>query len=150
MAATARGKLGKDCRVYRNTATWASPTWSEVTDVKDLTVGDSKSEADASTRASDIKRVRTAMRELSIDIAMLWDPDDAGFVAFRDAYLNGTPIELLILTGDVETAGNEGPRADWEVTKLERTENLEELATANVTIKPGYTANLPTWYTVST
>ena len=45
-------KLGLDARPYRNTAAYASPTWNEVKNVKDLTLSLEAGEADATTRGN--------------------------------------------------------------------------------------------------
>jgi hypothetical protein len=41
-----------EARLYRNTADYASPTWAEVTNVKDVTLNLEKGEVDVTTRAN--------------------------------------------------------------------------------------------------
>ncbi len=45
-------KLGLDARLYRNTGTYASVTWNEVKNVKDLTLSLEAGEADVTTRGN--------------------------------------------------------------------------------------------------
>jgi len=45
-------RLGLDARLYRNTGSYASPTWNFVQNVKDLTLNLEVGEADVSTRGT--------------------------------------------------------------------------------------------------
>ena len=45
-------KLGLDAKLYRNTGTFAAPTWDIIGNVKDLTLNLETGEADVSTRAN--------------------------------------------------------------------------------------------------
>lgn len=143
------GLLGKDCITYRNTGTWASPTWVAITNIKDLTLGVEKATADASTRASAWRKIMTGLLDGTIDWQMVWDTSDAGFTAIKDAFFDGTTIELLILDGAYTVAGSQGLRADFEVTTFTRNEPLEEAVTVDVSVKPGATVNTTTWYTAT-
>ena len=45
-------RLGMDAKLYRNSGSFGSPIWTEVTNVKDLTLNLEKGEADVTTRAN--------------------------------------------------------------------------------------------------
>ena len=45
-------KLGMEAKLYRNTGTYATPTWVEMLNVKDLTLNLEASEADVTTRGN--------------------------------------------------------------------------------------------------
>ena len=139
--------LGLDAKLYRNSGTYQSPNWVEVENVKDVTLGLSKSEADVTTRKNGGWRaILGALKEGVVNFEMLWDTADADFQAFLDAWLNDTAIEVLCLDGDVDTAGCEGLRATMSVTQFERQEPLEEAIKVSVTIKPTYSDHAPEWY----
>ena len=143
--------LGKDCKLYHTAAgTWASPSWDEVTNCRDVTLSVEKDLADASTRAAKWKRHKATLKDGTIEFEMVWDNDDADFNIFRDAFMNDTTIECAAMDGDIDTGGNEGLRADFEVSAFTRSEPLTDVATVAVTLKPAYTDNLPTWYIVTT
>jgi hypothetical protein len=72
---------------------------------------------------------------------MVWNSDDAGFAAIKNAYLNGTAIALAILDG----ADGEGLDADFAITSFSRSENLEDAMTVSVTAKPTYSTRAPAW-----
>jgi predicted secreted protein len=142
--------LGLDAKLYRNTGNYASPTWVEVENVKDVTLGLSKSEADVTTRKNGGWRaIVGALKEGVVSFEMLWDTADTDFQAFLDAWLNDTSIEVLCLDGSVSAGGSEGLRATFSVIQFERQEPLEEAIKVAVTIKPTYADNAPSWHIVA-
>jgi hypothetical protein len=142
-------KLGLDAKLYRNTGTFAAPVWSEIKNVKDVTLNLEAGEADVTTRGNaGWKATVATLKDGSVEFEMVWDTADTDFGAFRDAFLNKTSIELAVLDGDVTVTGTQGLRADFMVTKFTRSEPLEEAITASVTVKPTYSANSPTWLIV--
>jgi hypothetical protein len=80
---------------------------------------------------------------------MVWDTDDAGFTAIKDAYFNDTLIGLAVMDGDVSTQGSQGLWADCMITDFSRDEPLEEAISVKVTAKPTYSANPPIWKEVA-
>ncbi|MGE0606563.1 MAG: phage tail tube protein [Pirellulales bacterium] len=144
-------KLGFEGKAYRNSATYATPTWNEIPNVRDLTLSVEKGEADVTTRiANGWKLSKGALKEASIEFEMLWDSGDTDFIALRDSFLNNTPIDMLILDGAENAAGSQGLRAICDVIGFTREEPLAEAMKVKVTVKPTYDAtNGPTWYTAS-
>ena len=142
-------KAGHACKLYYNTATWASPTWAEIDLARDLTLPLSRDYGDASSRASDFKVGVVGLLDTAVNGQTIWDPSDAGFAALLDACLNGTTVELAIMDGDITTAGSEGLHADFYVTKCDRGEPLGDLVAADFEAKPAATANDPEWMTVA-
>lgn len=142
--------LGMNCKLFRNTGSYASPTWDEVTNTKDVTQTVEKSEADATTRANNGWRATMgALKDATVEFQMVWNPGDADFEAFRDAFLNDTLIDCAALDGDMVTSGSQGLRAEFSVLTFSRNEPLEEVVTVDVTLKPGYTDNAPVWMEVA-
>ena len=142
-------KLGLDAKLFRNTADYATPTWDEITNVRDLTLNLEAGEADVTTRGNDGWRATVAtLKDGSIEFEMVWDSEDTDFTAIRDAFLNKTAVEMAVLDGDVVTTGSQGLRASFMVTSFSRNEPLEEAITVSVTMKPTYSANPPEWMTI--
>ena len=142
-------KLGMEAKLYRNTGTYATPTWVEMTNVKDLTLNLEAAEADVTTRGNAGWRATiAALKDGSIEFEMVWDPADAGFTAIQDAYFNNTTVEFAVMDGDVTSTGTQGLRATMSITKLTRSEPLEQAITVSVTAKPTYSDNAPEWMTV--
>jgi hypothetical protein len=78
---------------------------------------------------------------------MVWDTEDANFTAFKDAFFDGTPIELLVADGSMDAAGAQGLRAVCRIITFTRSEALEEAITVSVTAKPTYSTTPPEWVT---
>jgi predicted secreted protein len=139
-------RLGMDAKLYRNTGTFAAPTWTEVTNVKDLTLNLEKGEADVTTRANGGWRATVGtLKDASIDFQMVWDTADAAFSAIQQAFFGNTNIEFAIMDGVMTDPTSEGLRATFDIFNFTRNEALEEAIMVDVTIKPTYTANAPQW-----
>src|SRR5687767_3650409 len=143
-------KLGLDGKTYRNTGTYAAPTWNELKNIRDLTLSLEKGEADVTTRGNNGWRAIVAtLKDASVEFELVWDTTDDDFIAIRDSYLNNTVLELAIMDGDITTSGSQGLRASFMVTNFSRGEPLEEAMLVSVTVKPTLAANAPTWMTVA-
>ena len=143
-------RLGLDAKLYRNTGTYETPTWVEMTNVKDLTLNLESGEADVSTRGAGGWRATVAtLKDGSIEFEMVWDTEDAGFTAIQQAWFGNTSIEFAVMDGDITTSGSQGLRATFSITKFSRNEPLEEALSVSVSAKPTYAANAPEWMTVT-
>ena len=143
-------KLGLECKLYRNTGTYAVPVWSELSHVKDVALNLEKGEADVTTRANQgWKASKAALKDASIEFDIMWDTSDLGFVALKDAFMNNTTLEVAVMDGPIATVGSEGLRATVEVMKFPRNEPLEEAVTASVALKPTYAEHPPEWMKVA-
>ncbi len=143
-------KLGMEAKLYRNDGTYASPTWVELLNVKDLTLNLEAGEADVTTRGNAGWRATIAsLKDGSIEFDMVWDTTDANFTAIRTAFFAGTNVEFAVMDGDIETTGSQGLRAEMAITGFSRSEALEEAMMVNVNAKPTYSANPPEWKVVA-
>ncbi len=141
-------RLGMDAKLYRNTGTYAAPTWVEVSNVKDVTLNLEKGEADVTTRANNGWRATVGtLKDASIEFQMVWDTVDAGFDAIRQAFFNNTTIEFAVMDGDITDPDSEGLRATFDIFNFTRNEALEEAILVDVSIKPTYADNAPEWIT---
>ena len=143
--------LSQNAKLYRNTGTYASPTWDLIGNVKDLTLSLEKDETDVTTRASGgWKEFVDGMKDATVEFGMLWDTGDADFDAFQGAFINNTSVEILVLDGLVATTGSEGLRATMMVKSFTRNENLGEALMVDVSLRPVKNANsAPVWYTAT-
>lgn len=139
-------RLGLDAKLYRNTASTGSPTWDLVGNVRDVTLNLETGEADVTTRGNDGWRATVGtLKDASIEFEMVWDTGDADFTALKDAFFNGTPIELAVMDGDISASGSQGLRAVCRIINFTRSESLEEAITVSVTAKPTYSTSPPSW-----
>ena len=139
-------RLGMEARLYRNTGTYAAPTWVEVTNVKDVTLNLEKGEADVTTRANQGWRATVGtLKDASVEFQMVWDTNDTAFAAIQQAFFNNTNIEFAVMDGDITDPASEGLRATFDIFNFTRNENLEEAIMVDVSIKPTYADNAPEW-----
>jgi hypothetical protein len=141
-------RIGLNCKLYRNTASYAAPTWVEITGARDVTVPMSKGEAETSTRGSTWKYRKGTLKDVSIDFQLLMEPGDAGFAALLASYTDGTDLELLVLNGAITDVDAEGLRARVEVFSFQDAQPLEGVQAFDVSCKPVYSTNPPTWFKV--
>lgn len=106
-------RLGIDGKVYRNTGTYGTPTWTEITLVKDVQVSPTWSKADSSSRASKVMSDVKAQLALAFTISVKVSLTDAGYIALMDSFVDPDGvIDMLVLNGDTATNGVEGWRFD--------------------------------------
>lgn len=136
-------KRGMDAKLlYKVGGVGEAGDFIELTNVRDVTMGNEKGEADASTRGNNGFRARVGtLKDLTIEFEMVWNTDDAGFTALREAYDANALIGIQCLDG----TGGQGIQADMEVMSFTRTEPLEDVIKANVTLKVGFSDNPPEW-----
>ncbi len=142
--------LGLNAKAYRNSGTWASPTWEIISNLKDVTINLEAGDADVTTRAGGGFRQSVAtLKDGSVDFQMVWDTSDDGFTAFKNAFFNNTSIECSFMDGLIATTGSQGLHADFSVTNFSRSEALEEALMVDVSLKITKSDNTPEWLTVS-
>ncbi len=122
--------LGMNAKLYYGAAGGSAST--EMGNVKDVTLTLEAGEADVTTRANQGWRATApTLRECTAEFEMVWDPDDAGFTAIKNAFLTAGMVALKIL----DKAGGQGPDGDFAITSFSRNEALEEAITVSVTAK---------------
>ncbi len=141
--------LGKDAKAYINKGTTESPTWIEVSIIKDATLEISKSDTDVTTRgAGGWKEVMATLKEASVDFGAVWDKEDECYTILLRSMLFDDVIEMLFLDGDKEVEGSQGLHAMMQVFSFKRDEKLTDALAMDVNVKPCYGAIKPKWVTV--
>ena len=134
-------KLGLDAKLFRGTA--GTQGTIEVTNVKDVSLSLESGEADVTTRkAKGWKLSVTTLKEVSLEITILYDTEDEDFLAFKEAYFSNTPLSLFVTDGDTTAHGLD---ADFSVTGFTVDQPLEEAVTVKVTAKPTASDRAPVW-----
>ena len=142
--------LGMNAKLYYNTGSYASPTWTLIDNVRDLTLNLERGDTDITTRGGAGWRQSVAtLADGSIDFGMVWDTADTVFTAIKNAFVNNTTVEFLALDGLQATTGSQGLRATMAITSFSRNEGLEDALTVDVSAKTAYADNAPEWYTAS-
>ena len=130
------GVIGHDCKIYVNTASWASPTWAEVTIAINVKLSDPTNLVEKMTRGSDFKKYRPGLRDPSLEMDIDNIPGDANFVLIQAAKTGRTPIEFAIMDGDITVSATAGFRGVWEVENFEQDQQQEAHASWSATFKP--------------
>lgn len=133
--------VGLDRKLYRNTASYATPTWAEIENVQDLTINDETTAADASSRKSAFKRYLAGQIDISIEFSSVHDTDDADYEALLDAKRGRTNLDIAAMDGAIATSGNRGVRGEMMVETGNRNQPLDDTDTTDFTLRPALTAN---------
>jgi predicted secreted protein len=125
-------RLGIKAKIFYGAAGSTGIPTNELTNVTDVTLTLDAGEADVTSRDNDGFRATIGgLKECSIEFEMLYLPNDPGFQAIKNAWLNSDQIHLAALTG----TGGEGPVGDFSITGFSRSEPLEEAIKYSVTAK---------------
>ena len=131
--------VGKDCKLYLNGGTYATPVWTEVKNAINVSANLGKGEADVSARFTSWKLTKGALKELEISFTYRHKAgDDTVFDTLLAAYLGDTATEFLVLDAEVTESGAQGPRAFCEIISMNLTQELENAAEYEFTVKPTY------------
>jgi hypothetical protein len=129
--------VGLDAKIYRGTA--GSTATTEMSNIRDATLGDTRAEANISRRGSWFHVIKTTRRSIEVNWTMINDDADADVTALRTAYAANTALAFKI----VDKASGKGVDADFQISKFERSEPDETEQTIAVTIKPTYITRWP-------
>lgn len=144
-------KLGLTAKLYYNSNTYVSPSWVDVSSLirGDVSTNLEKGDADVSTRGSTWRMHAGTLKDLTIEFEMLVRPLSQVYLDFLDAFLNDTLMDVLVLTGDKDQAGNDGVRAVVQVMGFARNEPLEDAITNSVSLMPALDDDdhVPIWVT---
>lgn len=153
-------RIGFECKAYRLTtgsrAAWpgtgAPSNLDEMTNVRDVTMNVTKTEADVTTRGSNgWKQIVGALKDGSVEFESVYDPDDDHFAALMDSFTSSssTPVALAFLDGTAATVGTQGLWGDFMVTGMENSQPLEGAAMVKFTVKLTRSDVPPDWVTTA-
>ena len=114
---------------------YATATWTPGR-CKNVTLNMETAEADVTERGSEWEEILEGLKRASIEIEVVHDPDNAFYVALRNAWKNRSGIALAAMDGSVDSPPVEGLAGNFSVLNMTRTEQLEEAVMATFTIKP--------------
>lgn len=148
--------LGQDGKLYFNDGgTYVSPTWTELKEVKDVTLNLTKETTDVTTRSAlGYREYADGLKDVNVSFKMLWDQTADGYDELLAAYENNTPVDILCVDGvEPPPSGStiKGVRMVCMVSNFSRDETLGEAMWADVEVRPVANADsAPTIYTKTT
>lgn len=141
MAAASAVKPGIKGGVYRNTGTYGSPTWTEITLVKDNSGQIVWDFHEAGARQTNVKLYAKGRVDIPHTLVVRADDADAGYGALADAAVSQTAVvDLLIIDGKITTEGARGVRGEWLVN-ISKDEQIDGVIYPSFEIKPTWSAN---------
>ncbi len=138
--------LGMNAKLYYKEGGYQQDAaWTELTNVRDVTLNLERAEADVTTRANDGWRaIIGALKEGAVEFQMVWETSEAGFESINDAFFNESKIGLAIMDADGVDDGT-GLIGDFAVLNFSREEPLEGPMLVSVSVKLTYSADPPIW-----
>lgn len=133
--------VGINGGLYRNTGSYSTPTWVEITAVRDVTPNAPWDMGDASSRGSRAKLSAKTQMDLSVSAVVRANPADAGYSALYDSSIGTGLLDLLVLNGKLTVEGAKGFRAEWNVSPTTQDQAIGGVIYDTFEMKPGYSSN---------
>ncbi len=142
MAEVAAFKTGVGCGLYRNTATFGTPTFTIQTEVQSVTPSSAWDWVEASSRASAAKLYGKSLVDISYQVVMRADDLATDWETFMAAHWSRTTVmDLLILNGLISVEGVRGVRAEFFCSLDGEPQDIGGSVMSTFTLKPTMTTN---------
>lgn len=141
MAAAAGPKPGILAACYRNSGTYGSPTWSEVTLIRDSNIAAPWDLGDSSIRATRAKLQEKTQIALSGQINVRADDADTAYQALLAAAMaagSSGIIDMMLLDGDIASEGAAGFRAHWNLNFSGQNQEIGGVIYTPFDLSPAY------------
>jgi len=136
-------RTGLQCKTYYNSATYASPTWVEIVNIRDEDLDMTIGEADMSRRASDWEEIVVTLKKGTFNFDVVYKYGDAVFTVLLNAFLNRTAVEFAFADGAIATSGTLYLRATCYVGGVKQNRKLTEGVTYPFTLRVAASDNAP-------
>lgn len=133
----ARVILSRNCKLYRNTGTKASPSWNEITSARDVTLSVAWQEADVSKRGSLYRQTIATQADVSLTFDVVRDADDTDQSTLLTKLFNGDQIELAVAEGAIATGTTNYFRHEFITFGLDKAEALADAKRLTFNMKLG-------------
>jgi len=133
-------KTGHKMKLYRNTGSPDSPSWSLVDEVGDVSIPDlTRGLAELKRRASDFtKNLASLIQSIAIEFRLHNGLDETTFDAIRTNFFSGTAEEWACLSGEFGDSDTEGLRLPALVENFPFDQPLEDVAGHDVRLAVAY------------
>lgn len=142
MPVTRTVRIGLDGYLYRNSGSYASPTWEHMKHVKDLSIAVEVNEVDASDRDSVFALIEKGLVQFTVEFDYRYANGDAEWAALITEVLSrGGGAEFAIMDGDITDTGEVGWRMTAHVMAANQSQELETAMALSITLKPAANAD---------
>ena len=109
--------IGRECKLYYNSGTFGTPTWTEIVRAIDVAYAIASERGNVSSRISKWKMEKKSLNGLELTFGYRYRQGvtDAVFDALRPMALSDTVVEFAVADGTIATTGNEYLRASYQV-----------------------------------
>jgi hypothetical protein len=149
-------QTGFSAKLYRNTGTVATPTWSEIAEIGDLSLnGMERSVAELKRRGKKFtKGLPSLINLMTVEFRFHSGLDGTNFDALNAAFFSGVVSEYAVMSGDITTSGEEGLRLPAFVSSFPWNQPLEDVIGHDMVLTLGYMVEStvevdPNWYAVT-
>lgn len=133
--------IGILSKLYYNTGTYGSPTWTEVTAIGDLAINPVWEEADISTRGSRVRSMKKTIMAIEITGTLKKVPGNSVYADFVDALMSDDLVDILVLDGASTANDTRGYRMDVQVFSGNDDQSLAGGGFLELTLKPNQDTN---------
>jgi hypothetical protein len=107
-------KLGINAKLFYNAGTYGTPSWTEVTQISDLTENIKSQKAECNDRSSPVNKSVITSQDVSWS-GKIKNDESTAFNYFYEAIFEKTTTDVLVLNGGSTTNGVRGFRADVQI-----------------------------------
>ena len=136
-------RLGRDAKLYINTASFGSPTWSAVDNISDLAIEAAWNEAAAPTRESKVEMAAKTQLPLAVTGKMKFDLTDANTGTILDALVSDAVLDIMVLNTPSTVNGGRGYRFECQVFDGSEDQGLGTAIYDAIKFKPYPNSNSP-------
>ena len=147
--------LGIDAAAYINTATmpagWTTPVWSELDAISDLAEKCDWDHAEIIIRRSWVKQGAKTVVDVGVTFKVLREPSNTNYQKLITALRTKTPVDVMILDGDITAVNASGVRYMAQVIKGGGSQNTNEALWREMEFIPfpdGDATHVPAWAVV--
>lgn len=141
-------KTGLNCKAYYNSGTYGSPTWVELTCVRDGRLNFALGEVEAGSRASGVEGFLPTRHQISADLTLVSSDTDTGFIYLWDAFVGRDQIDMLFLNGATNQNGARGVRFDAYLFSANEGQEIDAATFTDTVAKPAADRTNPVKYAV--
>jgi hypothetical protein len=131
-----KNRIGTDCKLLYNSATWGTPTWVEIG-----TVGEAQLGTSWDTQKLNLRLTRVGLEvKTNFNVSVtgkLLDDESAAFTVFDDSFNSDNQIDVLVLNGPISRAKSRGVRFMAVIKKWDESQNAGDVIMRDFEIVPG-------------
>lgn len=135
MTALNTPRLGKNSKLYRNTGSYGTPTWTIFSNVKDLKLPQGFAEDDVSARITGgFEAVVATLQKVGLSFTM-FDDDGTDITAARTAFYAESAVEFAIMNGPMDDDASRGVRGFFQFTKFDEGQGNDKAVSRDCELK---------------